>query len=257
MTTLVKDMLEHAVHIGSKRQYWSPRMRRFIYGVQNGTHVFDLEKTEQKLEAMKATLADLSAKGKTVLIVGTKLQARELTRRISIETNNFYIDNKWVPGLLTNFPTIKKRINTYNSIEKSAGESGFEGLTKKEISGKMKELEKLKKSYEGIKDLKRVPDALFVIDGHFEFLAVTEAKTLKIPTYALMGSTGDADITTDFVPCNVNSVRSLTFVMEYLKDALKREKKAENPLKLDRMMASQPNVEESEEVAAVKEEAAE
>jgi len=233
--TLIADMLENAVHIGSKRQYWSPKMRNYIYGVQNGVHVFDLGITAKKLEAMKEILKDLSAKGKTVLIVGTKMQARELVAQIAQETNNFYIDSKWVPGLLTNFPTIKKRIATYNQIEKSASESGFAGLTKKEISGKIKELDKLRKAYEGIKDLKRVPDALFVIDGHFEQLAISEAQSLKMPTYVLLGSTGDADKATEFVPCNVNSVKSIKFVLEYLKDALRREKKAENPLKLDRM----------------------
>ena len=233
--TLVKDLLDNAVHIASKRQFWSPKMRNYIYGVQNGVHVFDLTKTAARLEAMHATLKDLSLKGKTILIVGTKLQTRDLTRKIAIETNNFYIDSKWVPGLLTNFPTIKKRIATFNQIEKSAQEGGFTGLTKKEISIKMKELEKLRKSYEGIKDLRKVPDALFVIDGHFEDLALTEAATLKIPTYALLGSTGDIDKSTDFVPCNVNSIKSLTYLMNFFKDAIRREKKAENPLKLERL----------------------
>lgn len=249
--TLQKDMLDHAVHIGSKRQYWSPKMRNYVYGVQNGVHVFDLRITEAKLEAMKSALADLSAKGKTVLLVGTKLQARETLAAFAQETNNFYIDSKWVPGLLTNFPTIKKRIATYNQIEKSAQEAGFVGLTKKEISGKMKELEKLSKAYSGIKELKRVPDALFVIDGHFEQLALAEARSLKMPTYTLMGSTGDTDHTTDFVPCNVNSVKSIKFILEYLRPALKREKKAENPLKLDRMM---PRAGDRVEEAAVTEE---
>ena len=234
--TLIKDMLDNAVHIGSKRQYWSPKMRNFVYGVQNGVHVFDLSITAEKLEAMKAALADFSAKGKTILLVGTKLQAREALAQFAQETNNYYVDSKWVPGLLTNFPTIKKRIATYNQIEKSAEEAGFAGLTKKEISGKMKELEKLAKAYSGIKDLKRVPDALFVVDGHFEQLALAEARSLKMPTYSLMGSTGDVDHTTEFVPCNVNSVKSIKFILEYLRPALKREKKAENPLKLDRMM---------------------
>lgn len=233
--TLIADMLEHSVHIGSKRQYWSPKMRNYIYGVQNGVHVFDLGITAQKLESMKATLKDLSAKGKTVLIVGTKMQARELVSKIGQETNNFYIDSKWVPGLLTNFPTIKKRIATYNQIEKSASESGFAGLTKKEISGKIKELDKLRKAYEGIKDIKRVPDALFVIDGHFEQLALAEARSLKMPAYVLLGSTGDVDQVTDFVPCNVNSVKSIKFVLEYFKDALRREKKVENPLKMNQL----------------------
>lgn len=248
MTTLVKDMLENAVHIASKRQFWSPKMRSYIYGVQNGVHVFDLAKTAKKLENMKAILADLSAKGKSVLIVGTKVQARELVKALAIETNNYYIDTKWVPGLLTNFPTIKKRIATYNTIEKTAMEGGFEGLTKKEISGKIKELDKLRKAYEGIKDMKRVPDAIFVVDGHYEELALAEAATLKIPTYALLGSTGDIDRATDFVPCNVNSIKSLKFVLSYLSEALKHEKK-ENPLKVARMAPRAGEAAETEETA--------
>jgi small subunit ribosomal protein S2 len=232
--TLVKEMLENAVHIGSKRQYWSAKMRNYVYGVQNGVHVFNLDVTAQKLEEMKGVLADLSAKGKTVLIVGTKMQARELVAQVAKETNNFYIDNKWVPGLLTNFPTIKKRIATFNVLEKNAQESGFAGLTKKEVSGKMKELDKLRKAYEGIKDMKKVPDALFVVDGHFEELALSEAKSLRIPTYALLGSTGDIDMTSGFVPCNVNSVKSIEYVLNFLKGSLKREKRAENPLKAAR-----------------------
>ena len=245
--TLIADMLEHAVHIGSKRQYWSPKMRNYIFGVQNGVHVFDLSITEAKLEAMKAALKDLSSKGKSVLIVGTKMQARELVAEVAKETNNYYVDSKWVPGLLTNFPTIKKRIATYNQIEKSATESGFAGLTKKEISGKIKELEKLRKSYEGIKDLKRVPDALFVVDGHFEQLALAEARSLRIPTYSLLGSTGDVDQTTQFVPCNVNSVKSIRFILGYLKDALKHEKKVENPLKMDRLPRAADETPDTEE----------
>lgn len=237
-TALVKDMLANAVHIGHKRQYWSAKMRDYVFGVQNHTHVFDLSKTATRLEAVKAALADLSSKGKSVLIVGTKLQARDLVRELATATNCYYIDSKWVPGLLTNFPTIKRRIATFNKIEKDLAETGLEGLTKKEKAMKVKELEKLRIAYEGIKDLKRTPDALFVIDGYFEGLALAEAKKLKLPTYALMGSTGDIDNCTDFVPCNVNSIKSLKFVLEYLKPALYRAKKeitfkAERPAKAE------------------------
>ncbi len=241
------------MHIASKKQYWSPKMRSYIYGVQNGVHVFDLDKTAKRLEAMKALLQDLSLKGKTVLIVGTKVQVRDLVKKLALETNNYYIDNKWVPGLLTNFPTIKKRVNTYNSIEKTSQEWGFEGFTKKEISGKMKELEKLRKNYEGIKDMRRTPDALFVIDGHYEQLALSEARTLKIPTFALLGSTGDIDCCDEFVPCNVNSIKSLSFILSYLSPALKREKKAENPLKMRRLQMNQDEENSTEEVPSSEE----
>lgn len=233
-SALVKDMLANAVHIGHKRQYWSAKMRDYIYGTQSNTHVFDLSKTATRLEAVKAALADLSAKGKSVLIVGTKLQARELVREIATATNCYYIDSKWVPGLLTNFPTIKRRIATYNKIEKDLEEGGLDALTKKEKSQKLKELDKLRKAYEGIKDLKRTPDAVLVVDGYYELLALTEANKLKVPTFALLGSTGDIDNCTDFVPCNVNSIKSLKFVLDFLKPALFRAKK-ENIFKTERI----------------------
>ena len=110
-TALIKDMLDHAVHIGHKRQFWSAKMRDYIYGIQNNVHVFDLYKTEARITEVKKALEDANSKGKVVLLVGTKLQAREIVKNIAEETGNYYINTKWVPGLLTNFPTIKKRIS--------------------------------------------------------------------------------------------------------------------------------------------------
>ncbi len=226
-TALIKDMLDNAVHIGHKRQFWSAKMRDYIYGIQNNIHVFDLYKTLTRITEVKKALEDASSKGKVVLFVGTKLQARDTIKAIADETGNYYINTKWVPGLLTNFPTIKKRIAAYNQIEKDLQSGALEMLTKKEKASKLKELEKLRKAYEGIKEIKKTPDLLVVVDGHYESLALEEARTLKIPTYALLGSTGDIDHCTDFVPCNVNSIKSIKFVLDYLKSAVKRVKKTE------------------------------
>lgn len=234
---LIKDMLDNAVHIGHKRQFWSAKMRDYIYGIQNNIHVFDLYKTAERLEEVKKTLEDLSAKGKTVLIVGTKLQARDVVRSLAEQTGNYYINTKWVPGLLTNFPTIKKRIAAYNQIEKDLETGVLDILTKKEKSSKMKELDKLKKAYEGIKDIKKTPDFLLVVDGHYESLALEEARSLKLPAYSLLGSTGDIDRTTDFVPCNVNSIKAIKFILDFLSPAIKRAKKAEG------VMGSAPKTE--------------
>lgn len=114
---LVKSMLDNAVHIGHKREYWSPKMRDYIYGVQNGIHVFDLYKTAAKLAEVKAVLEDLTSKGKTLLFVGTKIQTKDLVEALAVSTGHFYVSSKWVPGLLTNFTTIKKRIAYYNELE--------------------------------------------------------------------------------------------------------------------------------------------
>ena len=224
-TALVKDMLDNAVHIGYKRQYWSPKMRDYIFGTQNGIHVFDLFKTADKLEEVKSFLQELTAKGKEILFVGTKVQAQDVVKTLAIETGHHFVINKWVPGLLTNFTTLKKRIATYNKLEKDLETGALEVLTKKEQSQSMKELEKLRKAYEGVRELKRTPDVVFVIDGHYENLALTEAQHLKIPTVALLGSTGDIDSCSKFVPCNVNSIKSLQFIVDFLKPILTRQKK--------------------------------
>lgn len=225
--TLVKSMLENAVHIGHKREYWSPKMRDYIYGVQNGVHVFDLYKTADLLEEVKAVLEDLTSKGKTILFVGTKVQSRDLVEALATSTGHYYINSKWVPGLLTNFTTIKKRIAYYNELEADLTNGMLDGLTKKEKSVKMKELEKLKASYQGVKDMKRTPDIIVAVDGHFEDLALTEAMTLGLTTIALLGSTGNIDKTTYFVPCNVNSIKALAFMLGELKSAIKPRKAAD------------------------------
>lgn len=222
--TLIKDMLDNAVHISNKRQYWSPKMRDYIYWVQNWIHVFDLYKTEKKLEEMKEILSKLSEAGKEIIFVWTKLQARDLVKELAISTGHHYVIDKWVPGLLTNYSTLKKRITTYNKLEKDLETWVLDMLTKKEKSIKMKELEKLRKSYEWLKDLKKTPDAVFVVDGHYEWLSLTESAKLKIPSYALLGSTWDVDSCTDFVPCNVNSIRSIKFILDYFRPVLTRKK---------------------------------
>lgn len=222
--TLIKDMLDNAVHISNKRQYWSPKMRDYIYGVQNGIHVFDLYKTEKKLEELKETLTKLSETWKEILIVGTKLQARGLVKELAISTGHHYVNDKWVPGLLTNFSTLKKRITTYNKLEKDLETWVLDMLSKKEKAIKIKELEKLRKAYEGLKELRKAPDAVFVIDGHYEWLALTESAKLKIPSYALLGSTGDIDSCTNFVPCNVNSIKAIKFIFDYIRPILTRKK---------------------------------
>lgn len=222
---LVKDMLDNAVHIGYKRQYWSPKMRDYIFTTQNNIHVFDLFKTADKLEEVKTLLADLTAKGKEILFVGTKVQAADIARTLALETGHHYVNSKWVPGLLTNFTTLKRRIATYVKLEKDLETGALDMLTKKERSEAMKSLEKLRKAYEGLKEMKKTPDIVFVIDGHYENLALTEARSLRIPSVALLGSTGDIDACTHFVPCNVNSIKAIQFIADFLKPVLTRQKK--------------------------------
>ena len=236
MSNLVKSMLENAVHIGHKREFWSPKMRDYLFGIQNGVHVFDLYKTAEKLEEVKKVLEDYTSRGKSVLLVGTKIQTKDLVEALATATGHFYVNSKWVPGLLTNFTTIRKRIGYYAELERDLENGMLDSLTKKEKAVKMKELEKLRTAYAGVKEMRRVPDLILVIDGHYEDLALTEARTLKIPSVALLGSTGDIDKADYFVPCNVNSIKSLAFMLGELKGSIKTrkadEKKPSNKTKV-------------------------
>lgn len=248
---LVKSMLENAVHIGHKREYWSPKMRDYIYGVQNGVHVFDLYKTAEKLVEVKALLEDLTSRGKTILFVGTKVQTKDLVEALAIATSHYYVSSKWVPGLLTNFSTIKKRIATYVELEASLANGMLEGLTKKEVSVKTKELEKLRIAYAGVKEMKRTPDVVIVVDGHYEDLALTEAKSLGVTSVALLGSTGDIDKSDYFVPCNVNSIKALAFILGELKSAIKPRRSTDDrkPLgnKTEKLAPKSPKAETAAE----------
>lgn len=226
--SLLKNMLDNGVHIGSKRRYWSASMREFIWGVQNGVHVFDLSKTADRLESVKAFLSEMTTKGRTVLVVGTKIQVQDHVREFAQSTGNFFIDTKWVPGLLTNFSTLKKRIQYYSHLEKDFESESLEGFTKKERAQKAKELQLLRRAYEGVKDMKRTPDVLLVVDGYYESLALEEARRLGIPAVALLGSTGNRDLPTHFVPCNVNSLKSVQFILNELRDAVNRPLRAES-----------------------------
>ncbi len=227
-SSLIKDMLDNSVHIWYKSQYWSPKMKSYLYWSQNWIHVFDLYKTVEKLDKISQTLKDFMEKGKEILIVWSKVQAQEITKQFAIETWNFYTINKWVPGLFTNFATLKKRIFTYNKLEKDLESWAFSILNKKEKSEKIKEIEKLKKSYEWVKELKKVPDVIFVIDWHYESLALLEAKKMKIPSYTLLWSNWDIDSCTDFIPCNVNSTKSIKFILDYVKPFLLKKKVNKN-----------------------------
>lgn len=144
---ILTEMFDNLLHIGNKTNYWNPQMKSFIYGSNNGVHIIDLTQSVAKLEAVTTALAQYKADGKKVLFVATKLQARDAFVKLAEETGNYYVSEKWVPGLLTNFKTIKKRIATYIQLIKDSEGTGMDMLTKKEKAGKMLELEKLDKAF--------------------------------------------------------------------------------------------------------------
>jgi small subunit ribosomal protein S2 len=216
---VLNEMFENLLHIGNKKNYWNPKMKNYIYGTVNGVHVINLTQTVSKLEEVKNELKELHGNGKKILFVGTKLQARDAIAKMAAETGHYYVSEKWVPGLLTNFKTIKKRIATYLKLIKDSESGALDVLTKKEKAAKMLELEKLDKAFKGLKEMKYTPDAIFVVDGIFEEQAVREANSLRIPAYAIMNTNGDDTVVENLVPANTNSVKSIDYITAALSKA--------------------------------------
>lgn len=220
-------MFDNLLHIGNKTNFWNAKMRPYIYGSVNGIHVINLVKTGEKLEEVKAELKDLAASGKKVLFVATKIQSRDAFRKLAEETGHFYVVEKWVPGLLTNFKTIRKRINTYLQLLQESQNGGFDVLTKKEKASKMLELEKLDKAYAGLKEMKKIPDVIFASDWIYETQALREAEILDITSYAIFNTNGNIDLVSNLIPANTNSPKSFDYIAAELKSAFAAVKGAQ------------------------------
>lgn len=226
---VLNSMFDNLLHIGNKTNFWNSKMKSSIYGSVNGIHVINLLETAKKLDEVKAQLTELSASGKKILFVATKIQSRDAFRKLAEETGHYYVCEKWVPGLLTNFKTIRKRINSYLQLLNDVETGALDVLTKKEKATRLLELEKLNKAYSGLKEMKRLPDAVFASDGIYEKQSLKEAAILNITSMAIFNTNGDIDLVNNYVPANTNSVKSFDFIAGELKSALgtaKVEKKA-------------------------------
>ncbi len=243
---LLNSMFENLLHIGNKANYWNPQMRDYIYGVTNWIHVFNLIKTVNEFENLKEKLVELTKEWKKILFVATKLQARDAFSNLAKETGNYYVSEKWVPGLLTNFKTIRKRINTYIKLSADLESGALDVLPKKEKATKLHELEKLDKAFKGLKEMKRLPDVIFVVDGAFEKQAVKEANSLKMPAYAVLNTNGNPNLVKAFIPANTNSVKSLDFIASALKDALVWVKPAKKASTIKKVPAKKTAVKKTE-----------
>lgn len=204
-------------------------MKPYIYWAVNGIHVINLVKTGEKLEEMKKELSELSASGKKVLFVATKIQSRDAFKKLAEETGHYYVSEKWVPGLLTNFRTIRKRINSYLELLKDSESGALDILTKKEKASKMLELEKLDKAYSWLKEMRKMPDAIFASDWIYERQALKEASILGITSYAVFSTNWDIDLVKNLIPANTNSTKAFDYIASELKSSLwtaRTEKKA-------------------------------
>lgn len=226
---LLQAMFENLLHIWNKKAYWNPKMKSYIYGSTNWVHVFNLVKTAEKIEEVKKEILELTSAGKKVLFVSTKLQWRDIFKSLAEETGNYYVIEKWVPWLLTNFKTIKRRISSYTKLLKDSEKWDFDMLTKKEKASRLLELEKLEKAYGWLKEMKWIPDIIFVLDWVYDDQALKEAQKLWIKSFAILNTNGDVDMCDNFIPANTNAIKSLEFIASELKGSFSNKRVERKP----------------------------
>ena len=216
----MKQLLEAGVHFGHQTRRWNPKMARYIFTERNGIYIIDLQKTVKKVDEAYNFVRNLAADGGTVLFVGTKKQAQESVKDEAERCGMYYVNERWLGGMLTNFQTIQKRVDRLRVLEKMEVEGVFDVLTKKEVSALRHEMEKLERFLGGIKTMKKVPDALFIVDPRKERIAVAEARRLKIPIVAIVDTNCDPDEIDVVIPANDDAIRAVKLLTSKMADAI-------------------------------------
>lgn len=217
---VLKKLLECGVHFGHQTRRWNPKMRRFIFGERSGIYIIDLEKTIEYLNTARDFVRTVAAKGGRILFVGTKKQAQDVVKSEAIRCEMPYINNRWMGGLLTNFQTVKRSIEKLKSLEKMEADGVFLNLTKKEVAQLNKERDKLMRDLGGIRDMKELPKAIFLIDSKREEIAVKESSRLKIPIVGLIDTNCDPDLIDFPIPGNDDALKSIRYVMSLVADSI-------------------------------------
>ncbi|KJE26072.1 30S ribosomal protein S2 [Geobacillus thermoleovorans] len=223
----MKQLLEAGVHFGHQTRRWNPKMKKYIFTERNGIYIIDLQKTVKKVEEAYNFVRELAANGGKILFVGTKKQAQESVKEEAERCGMFYVNQRWLGGTLTNFATIQKRIKRLREIEKMEEDGTFDVLPKKEVIRLKKEKERLEKFLGGIKDMKELPDALFVIDPRKERIAVAEARKLNIPIIGIVDTNCDPDEIDYVIPANDDAIRAVKLLTSKIADAVLEAKQGE------------------------------
>ena len=216
----MKQLLEAGVHFGHQTRRWNPKMAKYIFTERNGIYIIDLQKTVKKIDEAYNYMRDAAMEGKTVLFVGTKKQAQDSIESEAKRCNMFYVSNRWLGGMLTNFTTIRKRVDRLNEIDKMEQDGQLEVLPKKEVIKIMQEREKLNNNLGGIREMKNLPGLLFVVDPKKEHLAVDEAKKLGIPIVAMVDTNCDPDLIDYVIPGNDDAIRAVKLISAKMADAV-------------------------------------
>ena len=216
----MKQLLEAGVHFGHQTRRWNPKMAPYIFTERNGIYIIDLQKTVKKVDEAYNFVREVAGEGKSILFVGTKKQAQEAVKEEALRCDQFYVNERWLGGMLTNFQTIQKRINRLRELEKMEAENVFEVLPKKEVIILRQEMTKLQKFLGGIKDMQKLPGALFIIDPRKERNAVAEAKKLGIPIVAIVDTNCDPDEIDHVIPGNDDAIRAVKLLTGKMADAV-------------------------------------
>ena len=220
----MKKLLEAGAHFGHQTRRWNPKMKKYIYGARNGVYIIDLQQTVTLVNEAYKAMKEIVDNGGKVLFVGTKKQCQDAVQAEALRSGSFYITNRWLGGTLTNFKTIQSRIRFLKELERREEEGELDLLPKQEAAQLRKEKEKLTKNLEGIKEMRKVPNALFVIDPRIEHNAVAEARKLGIKVFGIVDTNSDPDVVDYIIPANDDAIRSVSLILAVIADAIVESK---------------------------------
>ena len=248
----MKQLLEAGVHFGHQTRRWDPKMAEYIFQARNGIHIIDLQKTSKKLDEAYAFMKEQAEEGKTVLFVGTKKQAQECMKDAAQMSGMYYVNQRWLGGMLTNFGTIRKRVERLKELETMQEDGTFDVLPKKEVILLKKEMEKLEKNLGGIKDMTEIPGVLFVVDPKKERIAILEAKKLGIPVVGLIDTNCNPEDLDYPIPGNDDAIRAVKLIADTMANAIIEGRQGESMDSdvAEEMVSEENNLESIEEVVA-------
>ena len=224
----MKQLLEAGVHFGHQTRRWDPRMAEYIFQARNGIHIIDLQKASKKIDEAYEFIKEQVEEGKTVLFVGTKKQAQDCMKDAAIKSGMYYVDQRWLGGMLTNFDTIQKRIQRLKDLEKMEEDGTFDVLPKKEVILLKKEMEKLEKNLGGIKEMDKLPGVIFLVDPKKERIAILEAKKLNIPVVGIVDTNCNPQDLDYPIPGNDDAIRSVSLIADVMANAIIEGKQGES-----------------------------
>ena len=216
----MKDLLSAGVHFGHQTSKWNPKMKPYIFGARNGIYIVDLQKTVKMAQRALEFLRNSASEGKTIMLVGTKSQAKDVVREEAVRAGSYFVTSRWLGGFLTNFQTIKKGMERLEEIEKMKTDGIYELISKKEVSKLEKEREKLADTFSGIRGMKKLPDIMFVVDPSHEEIAVKEAKRMGMPVVALVDTNCDPDPVDYIIPGNDDAIKSIKLFATFVAEAI-------------------------------------